>query len=168
MRSDIEIAQSAAMRPITEIAAGLGLGENDIDLYGRYKAKVRLDSERAAAGGGKLVLVTGITDHVLVVGLARDGPELGENEWRLDEIWRRTRPPRRSLVLLHTPGAIPKGTSAWLEKRDVERHYHVRGERVDDVERLARLLSGNGVGLVLGGGGARGFAHLGVLRPMAS
>ncbi len=105
-------------------------------------------------------------DHVLVVALAKDGPAPGENERRLGEIWRKTHPPRRSLVLLHTPGVEPKGTSAWLENRDVERHFHVRGERVDDVERLARLLSGHGVGLVLGGGGARGFAHLGVLRAL--
>jgi len=103
-------------------------------------------------------------DHVLLVALARDGPALGETEARLAEIWRKAHPPRRSLVLLHSPGRRPQGTAAWLARRDVERHHHVRGESVADVERLARLLAGRGVGLVLGGGGARGFAHLGVLR----
>ncbi len=62
MRTDIEIAQSAELRPIEEIAAGLGLRDTDIERYGRYKAKVRLDAIQArGAGRGKLVLVTGMT-----------------------------------------------------------------------------------------------------------
>jgi predicted acylesterase/phospholipase RssA/CRP-like cAMP-binding protein len=105
-------------------------------------------------------------DHILIVAMAKDGPELGANEERLAEIWRKARPPRRSLVLLHTPGVEPRNTAAWLGRRDVERHFHVRGESEGDVARLARLLTGRGVGLVLGGGGARGFAHLGVLRAL--
>lgn len=61
MRSDIEIAQSAQPRPIVEIAAKLGLGEDEIDLYGRYKAKVSLDAmQRRTGATGRLVLVTGI------------------------------------------------------------------------------------------------------------
>lgn len=62
MKSDIEIAQSACMKPINEIAAGLGLGEDDIELYGKYKAKVSLDVLKRLEGktDGKLVLVTAI------------------------------------------------------------------------------------------------------------
>ena len=57
--SDIEIAQQAKLRPIVDVAAELGLGEDDLDLYGKYKAKISLDiAERPAKG--KLVLVTGI------------------------------------------------------------------------------------------------------------
>jgi len=41
--SDIEIAQAANMRPIREVAAEVGLTEDDLDLYGKYKAKVHLD-----------------------------------------------------------------------------------------------------------------------------
>ena len=40
MKSDIEIAQQAVLRPITEIAQELGLGEEDVIPYGRYKAKI--------------------------------------------------------------------------------------------------------------------------------
>lgn len=63
MLSDIEIAQQAHMLPITEIAKRLGIGEEDLELYGRYKAKLsmnllrRLDSKP----NGKLILVTAIT-----------------------------------------------------------------------------------------------------------
>ena len=57
--SDIEIAQNAKLRPIVDVAAELGLGADDLDLYGKYKAKIALDvAERPARG--RLVLVTGI------------------------------------------------------------------------------------------------------------
>ena len=57
--SDIEIAQAAKPRPITDVAAELGLTSDDLDLYGKYKAKIALDiSQRPAKG--RLVLVTGI------------------------------------------------------------------------------------------------------------
>jgi formate--tetrahydrofolate ligase len=57
--SDIEIAQSARPRPIVDVAKELGLEADEIDLYGKYKAKIGLDvAERPARG--KLVLVTGI------------------------------------------------------------------------------------------------------------
>ena len=57
--SDIEIAQQATLRPIVDVAAELGLGADDLDLYGKYKAKISLEvAERPARG--KLVLVTAI------------------------------------------------------------------------------------------------------------
>jgi len=43
-------------------------------------------------------------------------------------------------------------------------HYHLRSKRQSDMERLARLVSGRAIGLVFSGGGARGFAHIGVMR----
>ena len=46
------------------------------------------------------------------------------------------------------------------------RHHHVRWDRYGDVERLARFLGGQAVGIGLGGGGARGFAHIGSLRAL--
>ena len=57
--SDIEIAQNAKLRPIVDVASELGLGADDLDVYGKYKAKIALDiAERPVRG--KLVLVTGI------------------------------------------------------------------------------------------------------------
>jgi formate--tetrahydrofolate ligase len=76
MRTDIEIAQSATPKPIVEIADKLGLADRDIEPYGRYKAKVPLDTASGAAPG-RLVLVTGINPtpagegkSTLAVGLA--------------------------------------------------------------------------------------------------
>ena len=57
--SDIEIAQNAKLRPIVDVASELGLGADDLDLYGKYKAKIGLDIATRPARG-KLVLVTGI------------------------------------------------------------------------------------------------------------
>ena len=62
MLSDIEIAQSADMKRITEIAGGLGIDEEDIEPYGHYKAKLseKLFSKLADKENGKLILVTAI------------------------------------------------------------------------------------------------------------
>jgi NTE family protein len=71
---------------------------------------------------------------------------------------------RVELALLHD-GAVEAGAAArWLQTSPVALHHHL----VDaaDLGRLARLLTQRGVGLVLSGGGARGFAHLGVIRAL--
>lgn len=61
--SDIEIAQSVTPQPITQVAAGLGLAEEELELYGRYKAKVHLSAlkDRQDRPDGKLILVTAIS-----------------------------------------------------------------------------------------------------------
>jgi len=63
MPSDIEIAQAAPMLPIAQVAAGIGLAEEDIEYYGKYKAKISLDvwPRLENKPSGKLVLVTAIT-----------------------------------------------------------------------------------------------------------
>lgn len=72
---------------------------------------------------------------------------------------------RQTLVLLHDEAVTrPRGTSAWLDRRPVDAHLHVRPSRHADMARFARVVGGHAIGLVLGGGGARGFAHLGVLK----
>ncbi|MFV0394429.1 MAG: formate--tetrahydrofolate ligase [Coprobacillaceae bacterium] len=62
MLSDVEIAQSAKMKPIKDVAETLGLKEDDLELYGKYKAKISLDTvkEMNQKKDGKLVLVTAI------------------------------------------------------------------------------------------------------------
>ena len=83
--SDIEIAQAAKLRPITDVAKEIGLGPDDLDLYGKYKAKVSLDlADRPAKG--KLVIVTAINPTAAgegktttSVGLAQAFRKLGKN-----------------------------------------------------------------------------------------
>ena len=62
MLTDVQIAQSAEMKPIKEIAEQLGLGEEDLELYGKYKAKISLETISKVKDNkdGKLVLVTAI------------------------------------------------------------------------------------------------------------
>ena len=61
MKSDVEIAREAKLRPITEIAATLGIDADTIEPYGRYKAKLTRESLAGAHGKqGKLILVTAI------------------------------------------------------------------------------------------------------------
>jgi NTE family protein len=71
------------------------------------------------------------------------------------------------LVLLHPEGSrAPQGTAAWLDRRPVAGHLHLRRGHDGDLARLARTLARTATGLVLAGGGARGLAHLGVWRAL--
>ena len=73
----------------------------------------------------------------------------------------------RMLAVLHPASTErPRGTAQLAAPWRIDDVVHLRRGSVDDVARLARLASGNGYGLVLSGGGARGFAHLGVLRAL--
>lgn len=87
MLSDIEIAQKAHMLPVTEVAAKLGIGEEDIELYGRYKAKLSMDLIKRVQDkpDGKLILVTAITPtpagegkSTTTVGLAQGLAKIGQ------------------------------------------------------------------------------------------
>jgi NTE family protein/lysophospholipid hydrolase len=74
---------------------------------------------------------------------------------------------RKHLVLLHADGeGAPRDVDKWRGVREFERVYPVRSGHDGDFARLARFLTGTAVGVVLGGGGARGFAHVGVLRAL--
>ena len=75
----------------------------------------------------------------------------------------------KDLVLLHrqsNASTLPVNTRAWLNGRQLRSHHHIRREVQEDYARLARFLAGEAIGVVLGGGGARGLAHLGVLRAL--
>lgn len=69
------------------------------------------------------------------------------------------------LVLLHpSTRGRPAGTQRWLHSRRVFAHHHVRLGYGPDMRRMVRRLLGRAIGLVLSGGGARAFAHIGVIR----
>lgn len=70
---------------------------------------------------------------------------------------------RERLIIRHSHGLQAGLASRWQARPKAVLH-HVCG--TDDVQRIARFITGNATGLVLGGGGARGFAHLGVIRAL--
>lgn len=87
MLTDVQIAQSAKMEPIKEIAAKVGLSEDDLELYGKYKAKISLETiERLKdKKDGKLVLVTAINPTpagegktTTMIGLAQSLNKIGK------------------------------------------------------------------------------------------
>ncbi len=102
-------------------------------------------------------------DHVVLVAGAKGNPAPAEVE---SQILCRQAATRlgRTLVLLYKAGESPSNTARWLTGRTLDRHLHVRLDEPADFERVARLLTGHGIGLTLGGGFARGLAHVGVLR----
>uniref|UniRef100_A0AAR5PSE1 Neuropathy target esterase sws n=1 Tax=Dendroctonus ponderosae TaxID=77166 RepID=A0AAR5PSE1_DENPD len=127
-------------------------------------------------------------DCILIVGLGDNHPSLGKVEKELERLAIRT---QKELVLLHKEGGgKPKNTIGWLNIRSwVSSHHHiVCPNRVfarksqyrinelyskvcatdpnihSDFSRLARWLTGKSVGLVLGGGGARGLSHIGMIK----
>ena len=106
-------------------------------------------------------------DRILAVGEASGSPSLSATEQMVLEECKAGRMAEVELVLLHEKdGHVFPGASRWLAPRLLLRHHHVRLHHPEDTGRVARLLTGRAIGLTLGGGGARGFAHIGVLRAM--
>jgi formate--tetrahydrofolate ligase len=123
---DIEIAQSAKLKPIIEIAASLGLKEDDIELYGKYKAKIKphVLTDRKDKPDGKLIIVSAVTPTksgegktTMAVGLAQAMGKLG----------------KKSIVVLRQPslgpvfgikgGAAGGGYAQVLPMEDINIHF---------------------------------------------
>ena len=105
-------------------------------------------------------------DEIISFGVATAAPNLTETEARIlrDEESRRAKF-RKVLVLVHPPGTVkPRGTIRWLSERHVHRHIHVRTDNQDDLDRIVRYVLRREIGLVLSGGGVRGFAHVGIIK----
>ncbi len=106
-------------------------------------------------------------DRILLFGESHLSPEpsLLESEL-LDPKARRTMA-SVELVLVHPKSETTfRDTIKWLEIRQVTAHHHVQEGSSREFDRLARLLTGQAIGLALGGGGLRGLAHLGVIRAL--
>lgn len=126
MLSDIEIAQQAKMLKITEVAAKLGISEDDIEMYGRYKAKLSMDLIRSleAKQAGKLILVTAITPTPAGEGKSTTTVGLAQGLAKLD---------KKVIVALREPslgpcmgikgGAAGGGYSQVVPMEDINLHF---------------------------------------------
>ncbi|TFE03263.1 formate--tetrahydrofolate ligase [Jeotgalibacillus sp. R-1-5s-1] len=124
--TDIEIAQSAEMSPITEIAAGAGLSEEDLELYGKYKAKISFEAinRLQTARDGKLILVTSINPtpagegkSTVTVGLADALRKTGKNSMVV------LREPSLGPVMGVKGGATGGGYAQVLPMEDINLHF---------------------------------------------
>ena len=100
MKTDIEIAQEATMLPIKEVAAAYGIGEDDLELYGKYKAKItdELWEEVKDRKDGKLVLVTAINPTPAGEGKTTTSVGLGDALSRLG---------KKTMIALREPSLGP-------------------------------------------------------------
>lgn len=108
----------------------------------------------------------GYADKIVLLADAALEPTSTELERWLFDMPERDHHADVHLVLVHPIGTTPQRTRDWLAARRVDRHHHLRNGNREDIARLARFLSGHAIGLVLAGGGARGFAHLGAIRAL--
>jgi predicted acylesterase/phospholipase RssA len=110
----------------------------------------------------------GQADRVMVLVDASDRPSLGAGLDVLAHLDPRGDGVAEELVLLQPGGrSLPTGTGPWLDLRPFVAHHHVReGLPTEDVERVARHVAARSIGLVLGGGGAKALAEIGVFRAL--
>lgn len=155
-------AQSAARR----------LGSNEAENYGRMLDDcereydfVLLEADPTPSDWTRICY--GYADLISILADASMGPGITEFErWMFEIVGADRSYADVDLILLHKDSALPSQTSNWLAPRKVRRHHHARLDNEDSIARIARFISGNAIGLVLAGGGARGFAHLGVIRAL--
>lgn len=103
---------------------------------------------------------------VIVVGPRPDSAE-EQAAHAFAEAARTGHRPEVWLAVVRPPDdGVPTGTAALAARFGADRIVHLRDSSGPDVDRMGRLVSGIGIGLVLGGGGARGFAHMGVYRAL--
>lgn len=126
MKSDIQIAQETVIKPILEIARGLGVGEEDVELYGRYKAKLSLALWQKIKNrpDGKLILVTAITPTPAGEGKTTTTVGLGQALNRLG---------KKAIIALREPslgpsfgvkgGAAGGGYSQVVPMEDINLHF---------------------------------------------
>lgn len=126
MKSDIEIAQSVPLKPITEIVEKVGIGVDDIELYGKYKAKLSFDKINSLANNplGKLILVTAI--NPTPAGEGKSTMSIGLAD-ALNKIGKKTmialREPSLGPVMGIKGGAAGGGFAQVLPMEDINLHF---------------------------------------------
>lgn len=112
-------------------------------------------------------VIVGRADLVLLVASVGGASDLCDVETALIEPTERELLPRIDLAVVHGRDWSPEcRTREWLDTRNVDEWHHLRTGRREDFQRLARVLTGNAIALVLGGGGARGIAEVGAVKAL--
>lgn len=151
-------------------ASRLAVGEDDeygrlLDECERRYDFVLLEADAAPSAWSRSCY--GHADRIVLVADAAMGPALTELErWLFGVVGANRSCAESELVLIHPNSVQPEHTRDWLAPRQIKQHYHVRSDDAASTARVARFLSNNALALVLAGGGARGFAHLGVIRAL--
>ena len=155
MKTDIEIAQEAKMIPIKEVAASYGISEDDLELYGKYKAKLtdELWEEVKDRPDGKLVLVTAINPTPAGEGKTTTTVGLGEAFGRMD---------KKAIIALREPslgpcfgikgGAAGGGYAQVVPMEDLNLHFTGDFHAITSANNLLAALLDNHIhqGNVLG------------------
>lgn len=104
-------------------------------------------------------------DEIILIADANQMPSLTELEARLLRGENKLTNATQKLVLINEDQEVLH-TAKWLQHREAKTCYHINKSSEKDMQKLARFLTGNAVGLVLSGGGAKGLAHIGVYRAL--
>lgn len=106
-------------------------------------------------------------DLVIVASGFHESSDLYPIEKQLDLYSKHFLNKKIYLLLLHEADApVPVNTRRWFSNRHFDLHIHLRSGHAADIRRFCRIVTHQATGLVLGGGGARGFAHAGVLKAL--
>jgi NTE family protein/lysophospholipid hydrolase len=107
------------------------------------------------------------TDRIIVAARAGATAEIERIDHAFEGRVVAKSPVKVDLLLIHDGDPeLPRGSGAWMDLQCRRRHHHVRLGNTTDFRCAARRMSERAVGLVLGGGGARGLAHIGVLKAL--
>ncbi|MBE6956842.1 MAG: formate--tetrahydrofolate ligase [Ruminococcaceae bacterium] len=124
MMTDIEIAQSTQMLPISDVAKRLGVDEDCMELYGRYKAKVDITALRATPRKGKLILVTAINPTPAGEGKTTTSVGLADALAKLDKnVCLALREPSLGPVFGVKGGAAGGGMAQVVPMEDINLHF---------------------------------------------
>jgi formate--tetrahydrofolate ligase len=152
--TDIAIAQAAKLRPIRDVAAELGLGDDELEAYGKYKAKISLRALASRPQKGRLVLVTGINPtpagegkSTVTVGVTQALRRLGKNAILA------IREPSLGPVFGVKGGAAGGGYSQVVPMEDINLHFTGDFHAITSAHNLlsamldAHLHNGNALGI---------------------
>ncbi|HCM78035.1 MAG TPA: formate--tetrahydrofolate ligase [Cytophagales bacterium] len=146
-KTDLEIAQASVMKPITEIAKTLGIKEEDLEQYGRYKAKLPLElSDEKKIGKAKLILVTAMTPTPAGEGKTTTSIGLCEG---LNKIGKKTtvvlREPSLGPVFGMKGGAAGGGFSQVVPMEDINLHFTGDFSAIEKANNLLATLIDNDI-----------------------